>query len=684
MDKKAAFLKDEVRYGFMVPTAIKQAWAGSLFVLSEIDRICRKYGINYFAEWGTLLGAVRHGGFVPWDDDLDIGMLREDYRRFREVADMELPEGFAVQDYARQQDYWQFVVRITGSRKICFDEEYLNRHNNFPYISSVDIFVRDYIYRDSEKEQARRDKVLRLLAEAEALIEKKKDDVRCVELYRRAEELMAETRPEEADEIGQMYPWILKGGRGLDKKVYESFIRLPFEDTTMPVPARYVEFLGHHYPDFMKVYKIWGGHGYPFFESQKAGLEAAAGTKLPAFSYSEDMSVRAEDPESMSVAEMAGECLLQLKALSEAPDENYYADCQQTAADLGNLTEQVYGPDSRAGKTLVPVLEAYCEALYIAASEGKGRVVETDAVEEAVRKAFACREEVLFVCCGASEFEDMREFYEEEKAGADVYVVRPPVFKKDALGRAADGEDISDDPQDAELVSWERYYTALRKPARIYIQWPYDNENPALAFPAAFHARELQKYTGELIFIAPRKIRDFEAEEKNDVYNMKHYVTAPGVIYADRVIVRSSTLKERYAEALMAFCGRDMSAKIEVRGDKEGKAREGKKQLLYLLGYNECAECGEKLKEAVLGRLKLLKESEGNLEYALALYPGDEELWPEEILKLVKESGVCVREVREEDYDAYYGSPSPLALSFIMAKKPVMIADHSLTLNNDL
>ena len=99
MNIPKTFLDEEVRCGFMVPTQIKQFWAAELEVLSEIDRICTKHGIHYFADWGTLLGAVRHGGFVPWDDDLDIVMKREDYQRFLSVAKDEMNDGFCVQTY---------------------------------------------------------------------------------------------------------------------------------------------------------------------------------------------------------------------------------------------------------------------------------------------------------------------------------------------------------------------------------------------------------------------------------------------------------------------------------------------------------------------------------------------------------------------------------------------------------
>ena len=105
MDRSIDFFRDEVRNGFYIPTAIKQAWAATLDVLENIDKICTKHGIRYFADWGTALGAVRHGGYVPWDDDLDICMLRDDYEKFRQVADEELPDNYVIHDYERKENH---------------------------------------------------------------------------------------------------------------------------------------------------------------------------------------------------------------------------------------------------------------------------------------------------------------------------------------------------------------------------------------------------------------------------------------------------------------------------------------------------------------------------------------------------------------------------------------------------
>ncbi len=75
-------------------TILRQAQNRLLEILLEIDRICRKHNIPYFINGGNALGAVRHGGFIPWDDDIDINLKREDYLKLIKIIEKELPNRF--------------------------------------------------------------------------------------------------------------------------------------------------------------------------------------------------------------------------------------------------------------------------------------------------------------------------------------------------------------------------------------------------------------------------------------------------------------------------------------------------------------------------------------------------------------------------------------------------------------
>lgn len=115
-------------------------------LVAEVDRICEKHGLRYFVAYGSLIGAVRHKGFIPWDDDIDICMPRKDYLRFREICKTELNEQFFYQTHSTDPDYYYLYdkIRINGT---VFKESFLSKRNIHHGIF-LDIFPVDMIADD--------------------------------------------------------------------------------------------------------------------------------------------------------------------------------------------------------------------------------------------------------------------------------------------------------------------------------------------------------------------------------------------------------------------------------------------------------------------------------------------------------------------------------------------------------
>lgn len=126
-----------------------------LKIAIEVKRICEKYDIKYFLIGGTLLGAVRHGGFIPWDDDMDIGMKREEYNRFVKVCNRELGDAFYLQTWDTDMQYpFSFAkVRLKGTRVVEEFSEVGGMENGI----FIDIFPFDAVP-DNEKERKKQGK----------------------------------------------------------------------------------------------------------------------------------------------------------------------------------------------------------------------------------------------------------------------------------------------------------------------------------------------------------------------------------------------------------------------------------------------------------------------------------------------------------------------------------------------
>lgn len=138
--------------GHYVRPMMQRVWEAQLDVVRAIDMICRKHSLTWFAAWGTLLGAVRHKGYIPWDDDIDIGMRRLDFEKFKRYAPKELPKGYTF-NLNRDGNMRNLAFTVKTGSSIITDESYLNSHHGCPYPVGVDIFVFDNVPDDPVERQ---------------------------------------------------------------------------------------------------------------------------------------------------------------------------------------------------------------------------------------------------------------------------------------------------------------------------------------------------------------------------------------------------------------------------------------------------------------------------------------------------------------------------------------------------
>lgn len=119
-----------------------------LEMIDEIDRLCKKHSLSYWLDSGTALGAVRHKGFIPWDDDVDLGMIRKDYDKFITIAQKELSSDYVILDNNVEPKYNNFHIKI-----LKVDTIYPQAYNSgFKHRGiHIDIFPFDYVPDDSEK-----------------------------------------------------------------------------------------------------------------------------------------------------------------------------------------------------------------------------------------------------------------------------------------------------------------------------------------------------------------------------------------------------------------------------------------------------------------------------------------------------------------------------------------------------
>lgn len=245
---------------------LKQLQRVELEMLIEVDRICRKYDIKYSLDGGTLLGAVRHKGFIPWDDDIDLIMLREEYVKFKKACEEELDTTrFFLQDYQTDIHYrWGYEkIRRNNTRFIRKGQEHLKQHpgvfidifvaDNVPdnyFIRRVHYFLCFLIRKTLYSEVGKQSDVNGFLKMVYTLLSKIPRD-RVFDVRNWLADVSNKKRTELISHYTLQYPKSCK--YGLPRLCFDEFIEVEFEGRKFPGFKNYDIYLSRHYGDYMKL-----------------------------------------------------------------------------------------------------------------------------------------------------------------------------------------------------------------------------------------------------------------------------------------------------------------------------------------------------------------------------------------------------------------------------------------------
>ncbi len=289
--------RDEMRSGFLVTSHRKKLWNVQLNLIKEFDRICRKHNLRWFAYAGTLLGAARHKGYIPWDDDVDVAMLRPDYEKFRRIVASEIKPPYLLDiwyNYRREDDepsemtdmslplitnehfkkYYPICFPFFPLIKIRDTRTFMLEHpgvNNVHQSIFLDIFPLDTVPPFAEKEIKIKFEIARVVYAATVkpqlirdAMEKKQRLLVDYDSLQKFIKLPYKQRGMQlekllakhffmSEHLGLIKNWsILKSRLFEQSKDYQDLTYLPFEKIELPVPIGYDSVLTDLYGEWRK------------------------------------------------------------------------------------------------------------------------------------------------------------------------------------------------------------------------------------------------------------------------------------------------------------------------------------------------------------------------------------------------------------------------------------------------
>lgn len=262
-----SFLKAETRCDWQVSEKIKKLWALQIDLVKQVEILCQKYGLSYYLIGGGCIGAIRHNGCIPWDDDLDIAMKREDYNIFMEKASSELKDPYFLQTPITDPGFYRPHIVLRNGNGTCISKgnQKLSCNNGI----CIDIFPLDGFEDNLQCRVFRKISHIRNLVAVTSYNASSASNhkilrrvIRLMKIivfpfgirhfFKNQNKICTKLSLKYPKDIGIQYVHFSKLCWTWSKVLFDEIKWHTFEYTKMPIPAGYHEVLTSTYGDYMQ------------------------------------------------------------------------------------------------------------------------------------------------------------------------------------------------------------------------------------------------------------------------------------------------------------------------------------------------------------------------------------------------------------------------------------------------